>query len=96
MKNKKIVKAVALFVCLAFIGLSVPGLLAADKKAAKIDARQFFLKPFLMLASIFPGLIPVVDFSPGKITAPSDNTGSEAIVKPTGDIRPPGKPSGED
>ncbi|MDW7761260.1 MAG: hypothetical protein SCM96_11570 [Acidobacteriota bacterium] len=95
MRNKTIVKAVALFVCLAFIGLSVPGLLAADKKAAKIDARSFLQKPFMMLASIFPGLIPIFDINPDKTQAPSDNFGKGAIVKPTGEIRP-GKPSGED
>jgi len=95
MRNKTIVKAVALFVCLAFIGLSVPGLLAADKKAAKIDARSFLQKPFMVLASIFPGLIPIFDINPEKIPAPSGNSDSGAIVKPTGEIKP-GRPSGEE
>lgn len=95
MRNKNIVKAAALFVCLAFIGLSVPGLLAADKKTAKIEARTFLQKPFMMLASIFPGLIPIFDNNPDKIQASSDSSGSGAIVKPTGEIKP-GKPSGEE
>ena len=81
MRKSFIVKAVALALCLVFVGVSASGLFAAEKRVTKIDARLLLQRPFQFLISIFPALGSV--FGPNKTPLSSGNS---SVVKPTGDL----------
>ncbi len=81
MRKSFIVKAVALALCLVFVGVSASGLFAAEKRVTKIDARLLLQRPFQFLISIFPALGSV--FGPNKTPLSSGNS---SVVKPTGEL----------
>jgi hypothetical protein len=83
MRKNFVTKAVALALCLVFVGISASGLLAAEKRVSKIDVRLLFQRPVQFLISVFPALGSV--FSIHKRQIGSVDT-SSSIVKPTGDL----------
>lgn len=89
MRKSFVTKAVALALCLVFVGISASGLLAAEKRVSKIDARLLFQRPVQFLISVFPALGSV--FSIHKRQIGSVDT-SSSIVKPTGELAS-GRPS---
>ena len=91
MQKRFFVRAVALMVCLVFIGLSASGLFAADKKSFRIDARLLLRKPIQFLVSIFPDFDSIFNIHKKQILSGSDS-GSTGTVKPTGELLS-GRPS---
>jgi hypothetical protein len=89
MRKNFVTKAVALALCLVFVGISASGLLAAEKRVSKIDVRLLFQRPVQFLISVFPALGSV--FSIHKRQIGSVDT-SSSIVKPTGELAS-GRPS---
>lgn len=89
MRKTFIAKAIALALCLVVVGISASGLLAAEKRGSKIDARLLFQRPVQFLISVFPALGSV--FSIHKRQIGSVDT-SSSIVKPTGELAS-GRPS---
>lgn len=89
MRKTFIVRAVALVVCLVFIGLSASGLFAADRKSTKVEGRQLLRRPVQFLVS----LLPVFDsiFNNHRKVVVSSDSGS-MVVKPTGELAG-GRPS---
>ena len=82
MRKSFIAKAVALALCLVFVGISASGLFAAEKRVSKIDARLLLQRPFQFLISVFPALGSA--FTPNKQL--NSGNSSSSIVKPTGDL----------
>ena len=85
MRKRFFVRAVALMVCLVFIGLSASGLFAADKKSSRFDARLLLRKPIQFLVSIFPGFDSIFNIHKKQILSGNDS-GSTGTVKPTGEL----------
>lgn len=83
MRKSFIAKAVALALCLVFVGVSASGLFAAEKRVSKIDVRLLLQRPYQFLISVFPALGSV--FNPSKTPLNSGNS-SSSVVKPTGDL----------
>jgi hypothetical protein len=83
MRKSFIAKTVALALCLVFVGISVSGLFAAEKRVSKIDARLLLQRPLQFLISVFPALGSV--FNPRKTSIVSGDS-SSSIIKPTGDL----------
>jgi hypothetical protein len=52
MRKRIISKTVALFLCLSFVALTVPGLNSAEKRSHGVDFRLLLKKPMAMLSSI--------------------------------------------
>jgi len=52
MRKRLISKTVAVFLCLSFIALTVPGLNSAEKRSRGVDFRLLLKKPMAMLSSI--------------------------------------------
>ena len=94
MRKKFFIKSVALVVCLVIIGISASGLLAAEKRTAKVDARLLFQRPIEFLISVFPALNSFLNFE-NKAGLIGNSSDSSEIVKPTGRLVT-GRPSDED
>lgn len=83
MRKSFIAKAVALALCLVFVGISASGLFAAEKRVSKIDARLLLQRPVQFLISVFPALGSVFN---SRKTPINSGSGSSSIVKPTGEL----------
>ncbi len=83
MRKSFIAKAVALALCLVFVGISASGLFAAEKRVSRVDARLLLQRPFQFLISVFPALGSVFNINKTPLNT-GNNSGS--IVKPTGDL----------
>ncbi len=83
MRKNFVAKAVALALCLVFIGVSAAGLFAAEKRVSKIDARLLLQRPVQFLISVFPALGSVFNL---RKTPINSGDSSSSIVKPTGDL----------
>jgi len=90
MRKTFIVKAVALVVCLVFIGLSASGLFAADRKSVKVEGRQLLRKPVQFLVSLLPVFESIFNNHRKVVVSSSDS--SSMVVKPTGELAG-GRPS---
>ncbi len=82
MAKKSWIKAVALLLCFAFVSLSVPNLVSAERKAPKFDVRVLWEKPLSLFASLFSFL--TVDHHRNTVIRNSSDL--SGIVVPTGDI----------
>lgn len=80
MRKRLIARAAALALCFVFVGITASGMLAAEKRSAKLDGRLFLQRPVHFLVSIFPGLGSIL-ISQKKIATPSSS-----VIKPTGDL----------
>ncbi len=89
MRKGFIAKAIALALCLVFVGISASGLFAAEKRVSKIDARLLLQRPVQFLISIFPALGSVFNHRKTPINS-GDN--SSSVIKPTGELAS-GRPS---
>lgn len=83
MRKNFVAKAVALALCLVFVGISASGLFAAEKRVSKIDARLLFQRPVQFLISIFPALGSVFNV---RRTPINSGDSSSSVVKPTGEL----------
>jgi hypothetical protein len=85
MRKKFFAKSVALVICLAIMGITASGILAAEKRTTKIDARLIFQNPVHFLISFFPALNSLFNFdrNNGMISNTSD---SSDVTKPTGEL----------
>lgn len=83
MRKSFIAKAVALALCLVFVGISASGLFAAEKRVSKIDARLLLQRPVQFLISVFPALGSVFSV---RRTPTNSGDSSSPIVKPTGEL----------
>ncbi len=83
MRKSFIAKAVALALCLVFVGISASGLFAAEKRVSKIDARLLLQRPVQFLISVFPALGSVFNSHRNPIITGSS---SSSVVKPTGEL----------
>ncbi len=83
MRKSFIAKAVALALCLVFVGVSASGLFAADKRVSKIDARLLLQRPVQFLISVFPALGSVFNV---RRTPANSGDSSSPVVKPTGEL----------
>ncbi len=83
MRKSFIAKAVALALCLVFVGVSASGLFAADKRVSKIDARLLLQRPVQFLISVFPALGSIFNV---RRTPANSGDSSSPVVKPTGDL----------
>jgi hypothetical protein len=83
MRKNFVAKAVALALCLVFVGISASGLFAAEKRVSKIDARLLLQRPVQFLISIFPALGSVFNV---RRTPINSGDSSSSVVKPTGDL----------
>ncbi len=81
-------KIVAVVLCVVFAGVAASGLLAAEKKSVRVNAREMVKNP----AKVLGTLLPILKGG-AKVQVPSleANTG-KLIVKPTEEIVIP-KPS---
>lgn len=83
MRKNFVAKAVALALCLVFVGISASGLFAAEKRVSKIDARLLLQRPVQFLISIFPALGSVFNV---RRTPINSGDSSSSVVKPTGEL----------
>ncbi len=83
MRKSFIAKAVALALCLVFVGISASGLFAAEKRVSRIDARLLLQRPVQFLISIFPALGSVFNV---RRTPTNSGDSSSPVVKPTGEL----------
>ncbi len=56
MRKKTFLKAVAIFVCLSILMLSVPGAIASEKTVKKTYTRNLFVRTIAMFSSFLPFL----------------------------------------
>lgn len=85
MRKKGISRIVAVFVCLAFLGITASGLMAAPDKAPRLSARLLFKKPVQFLVAVFPALQSL--FPEETLQADESATDTDQVVKPTGEIK---------
>jgi hypothetical protein len=93
MRKRNLQKAVVLFMCFAFLGLSASGLWAADQKQAHTTLRVILKAPVSFLANIFPWLRSLLNPDyPGQVQPPATTTVN--TIRTTADItilRPSGR-----
>ena len=87
--KKSYFKAIAVFLCFAFMMMAVPNL-NAGKKASKIDLRLLIKQPGLLISYLFPIL-----GDNGRSVSVSKSAPRFSKVRPTGDV-PIAKPSTQD
>jgi hypothetical protein len=92
MRKRNLQKAVVLFMCFAFLGLSASGLWAADQKQAPSTFRVILKAPVHFLANFFPWLRSLLNPDYGQVQPPA--TTSVNTIRTAADItilRPSGK-----
>ncbi|MGB8951695.1 MAG: hypothetical protein WCC06_03400 [Candidatus Aminicenantales bacterium] len=87
MPKKFFVKATAIFICVGFLMLAVPGLNSAEKKASKTNVpvllKEFGLFPF----SFFPSISVIFDTGSKETVEKSViDSSTSTKAKPTGDL----------
>lgn len=88
MISKKILRVVAIMVCLGFITLTVSGVVyASDKKIKKPDVRTFLKKPMLLINSIFNVFLSPTDQKANAGSEERSNSNSNSKIKITGNIK---------
>jgi len=92
MRKTFFTKTIAVVICLTIVGISASGLFAVEKKAPRTDARLLLSKPLAFFAQLFPVFGSLFKVNKRSTT---DNSGSTAKVKPTGDTSI-GRPSSGD
>ena len=85
MSKKALIKIVAVVVCFAFIGLTLPGMVDAKPKVKKINITKILKKPASFISSLL-GIVPI--YGNGKYIAKDDvlsgNNGKR--IKTTGGL----------
>jgi hypothetical protein len=90
MISKKVLRVVAIMVCLGFITLSVSGIVyAADKTVKKPDVRTFLKKPLLLLNSIFNIFLSPTDQKANTGSEKESDSDSNSKIKMTGNLKSP-------
>ena len=90
MISKKILRVVAIMVCLGFITLTVSGVVyASDKKIKKPDVRTFLKKPLLLINSIFNVFLAPTDQKANTGSEEKSNSNSNSKIKMTGNLKSP-------
>jgi hypothetical protein len=90
MKSKKILRIVAIAVCLGFLTLSISGVVyASDKKVKKPDVRTFLKKPLLLINSIFNVFLAPTDQKANTGSEEKSDSNSNSKIKMTGNLKSP-------
>lgn len=90
MKSKKILRIVAIAVCLGFLTLSISGVVyAADKTVKKPDVRTLLKKPLLLINSIFNVFLAPTDQKANNSSEEKSNSNSNSKIKMTGNLKSP-------
>jgi hypothetical protein len=86
MRKRNLQKAVVLFICFVFLGLSASGLWAADQKQTHSSFRLILKAPVQFLVNLFPWLRNLLNpDDPGQLQPPSTN--SVNTIKTTATIK---------
>ena len=95
MRKKTLFKLTALFICIGFLSLTVPGFAAVDKKAPRSSAKAFLKSPIEVATSFFDFVRDF--FRPDKkVDSKNENQKNNTpIARPTGELDSD-KPSGGD
>ena len=86
MRKRTLQKAVVLFVCFMFLGLSSPGLMAATTESETFNPTLILKVPVQFLVSLFPFLLDLLMNDDPVQTQPT-STGPAWTIEATGTIK---------
>ena len=90
MKSKKILRVIAIMVCLGFLTLSISGVVyATDKSVKKPDVRTLLKKPMLLLNSIFNVFLAPTEGKANTGSEKKEDSDSGSKIKMTGNLKSP-------
>ncbi|NIM57802.1 MAG: hypothetical protein GTO16_02515 [Candidatus Aminicenantes bacterium] len=90
MKSKKILRIVAIAVCLGFLTVSISGVVyATDKTVKKPNVRTFLKKPLLLINSIFNVFLAPTDGKASTGSEEKSDSKSSSKIKTTGNLKSP-------